>query len=627
MSPFEAAKILDLPAGVTTEHLEARFLELRRKHEDKIAKAPTPGLQAKYRESLKEITTAFETLTLASDSSALPVTKRTASNVSVVAEPGADRAASQPPGSAAPDTSARKSGGKEFLYVALLAVIVLATGGWFVMKTRAENAEKERIVAQAKAEADRVAAETVAKKQAELARVNSLKTSLRSKLAEARVDWEAHESELQDAERRANDLKSELRGLRDAPPVKKAELSAQVSSQEIYTKWLKGYLLRHPAKLARVRTEELLQADATNEAAIAAEEVFAALAEATKEIGERRTYFLEQTTALRFDSTPSGIRWILTDTYGRTQEGVTPARVEGLPLTHLIRDGITVAPFHAGVEQRGEFTLGKNSVRFVRLGWPDVVKEIGAYCEDNDMLEADFPEGSLQLTAQPTRVPFQASNALGWTATGTTPATLPAVPPGPVTVRLSRPGYQDVSGQVEVMAGKATPLALDQRTQAVSISVAESNVNIFVDDKPAGQKAVTLPDLPPGEHTLRLEVKDYRPYRTKFMVKQEGTKLNLSYSFNQLIAENITCTACKGAGLMQHQQTCTQCRGTAKVDCPSCNNGIAAYNAEGKWIMCSYCNRKGTLPCESCTGGIQRWQTTCTTCSGDGKVSQLQLSP
>ncbi len=67
MSPFEAAKILDLPAGVTTEQIEARFLELRRKLEDKIAKAPTPGLQAKYRESLQEITTAFETLTLAAD--------------------------------------------------------------------------------------------------------------------------------------------------------------------------------------------------------------------------------------------------------------------------------------------------------------------------------------------------------------------------------------------------------------------------------------------------------------------------------------------------------------------------------------------------------------------------------
>ena len=68
MSPIEAAKLLDLPADATPDQLEARFNELRRKLEDKIARAPTPGLQAKYRESLAEITTAFETLTLAADS-------------------------------------------------------------------------------------------------------------------------------------------------------------------------------------------------------------------------------------------------------------------------------------------------------------------------------------------------------------------------------------------------------------------------------------------------------------------------------------------------------------------------------------------------------------------------------
>jgi len=85
----------------------------------------------------------------------------------------------------------------------VIAVLVLAAGGWFVLKTRAENAENARL---AKAGSERV---------------NALKTSLRTKLAEARVDWEAHESKLQDAERRANELKSELRGLRDAPRLKK----------------------------------------------------------------------------------------------------------------------------------------------------------------------------------------------------------------------------------------------------------------------------------------------------------------------------------------------------------------------------------------------------------------------
>ena len=76
MTLTEAARLLEIAPDATPEQLEARFLDLRRKLEDKIAKAPTPGLQVKYRTSLAQITEAFETLTLAADSSSLPVLQR-----------------------------------------------------------------------------------------------------------------------------------------------------------------------------------------------------------------------------------------------------------------------------------------------------------------------------------------------------------------------------------------------------------------------------------------------------------------------------------------------------------------------------------------------------------------------
>jgi hypothetical protein len=52
MSPVEAAKLLEVAPDCTPEQIEARFLELRAKLEDKIAKAPTPGLKDKYRATL-----------------------------------------------------------------------------------------------------------------------------------------------------------------------------------------------------------------------------------------------------------------------------------------------------------------------------------------------------------------------------------------------------------------------------------------------------------------------------------------------------------------------------------------------------------------------------------------------
>src|SRR6478609_4570793 len=157
MTPAEAAKLLEVAPDATPEQLEARFLDLRRKLEDKIAKAPTPGLQAKYRENLATITTAFETLALAADGSALPVLHKPSA---VSSQPSAGgpapaghslgdgrslRAAAS--AAAAPAAKKKSGSGKEFMIVAVIAIAVLVGGGWFVMKTRTEA----RLAAEAKA--------------------------------------------------------------------------------------------------------------------------------------------------------------------------------------------------------------------------------------------------------------------------------------------------------------------------------------------------------------------------------------------------------------------------------------------------------------------------------------------
>ncbi|HEY0967267.1 MAG TPA: PEGA domain-containing protein, partial [Opitutaceae bacterium] len=527
----------------------------------------------------------------------------------------------------APSSARQKSGGKEFVLVAIVAVLVLAGGGWFVLKTRAENAEKARL-----------AAELVQKQQAETNRLNGLKNSLRSKLAAARLEWEAYESDLRDAERRAGELKSELRSLRDASPQKKAELSASLSAQELYTGWLKNSLLRHPAKLARVQAEEFLQSGAVDEAAAAVQELRSALDGIAGEISRRKEYFFATTAGVRLSSKPEGVKWILTDAYGRTQEGTTPASVTGLPLTHFAEGGVPVSPFTS--VPAGEFTTGKITVRFLRSGWPDVVKEATAPSGENQVIEADFPEGAVAVRSIPTGVPFkitQNGTDRGWSATGTTPATVQGVPAGgDVQVRLSRPGYSDVWQNLAIEPGKvAQTLELDHRSQPVRIKVAEP-ARILVDGKLAGTQETELSALPPGEHTLQLDAPGYPPYRAKFTVAQKATPaLSLAYSFKQLAAENITCPACSGAGSIQHHGRCNQCNGTGRRDCPDCVNGVAGY-VDGdygggvigqKMVMCSACNRKGYFICESCTNGTAYWKTTCTTCRGDGKVSKLQLPP
>ena len=409
MTTTAAAQLLDLPPDATPEQLEARFLELRRRLEEKIAKAPTPGLQAKYRASLAEITTAFETLVLAADSSLLPVLSRDDS-VSTAPEVGAKPrgpAAVSPtpaptPSRQEPKPSSRpKKGNGEFIVVTLVALVVLAAGGWWVMKTRAEKAEQTRLAAEAAAEAKAAELKRQQDAAAEADRITKLATQLRTQLAEARVTWEAYESDLRDAERRASELRSEVRGFRDGPPERKAELSALAARQDLFAQWLKAYLVRHPSKVARARAEQLLEAKAVDEAVAAVDELKAELARIEPEVKERRDYLINASARVVVLSSPLGLPYRYTDAYGRVFEGTTPGEIKGTPLTHvydLSRDDPTLL-------QAGEFVAEVAQARFFRPGWPEQTAEMRLTAEDQYVLRADFPGRPTVdcLLADPTR--------------------------------------------------------------------------------------------------------------------------------------------------------------------------------------------------------------------------------
>lgn len=301
MTPQEAAQLLELPAGATPEQIEARFLELRTKLEDKIAKAPTPGLKAKYRESLEQITAAFETLALAADGSALPVLQKQ----SPANQEPSPRSAPAP--TVASPARKAKNSSKEFAIVAVVAVLLLGAGGWFVMKTRAENEEKARIAAEAKAETelqaqlarkkaeqDRLAKE--AADQAEKERKDRLFADLRIKMAELEVSFDAIMRAESVAERALAELRSRERetaqsGVKPSITAARA-LTRQLQAQGEYLDWLRSALPLHPAKLARARAAELVAARSEDSAA----EAVAAFGEAVGELQAelaRRTPDLE----------------------------------------------------------------------------------------------------------------------------------------------------------------------------------------------------------------------------------------------------------------------------------------------------------------------------------------------
>lgn len=459
MSPADAAKLLDLPADASPDQLEARFNELRRKLEDKIARAPTPGLQAKYRESLAEITTAFETLTLAADSSTLPITQKQGSTGPGVADDARARATPTNPGPSTPaKASHRKSGGKEFVVVALIAVAVLGAGGWWVMKIRAENAEKARVAAEAiaaaeakaaaekaeqerKAEEAKLAAEAkrqaeeaekarlVAAEKAEQERQAKLMAQTSATLVNLRIAWEAAEQEERRAERRLGELRNEERNQANAAKGAAASpgllrLRAEVAAQSSYHEWIETQLGRHEAKILRAQAEAMISVRQYDQAAQIVARAEAAQAALDREIVSTRAEKLDLSGPLSINVRPAQAEWMLTDAYGAQRTGRGAVEVPEVPWGPATLE-VSLAGF-----------LPKRLEGVHRRGQPLA-------------LVAEFKPVMLRVDSDPQGAEIR----VGGQPAGNTPGTIEWAGDGRVELTLRLRGYDTFSEVLELSSG------------------------------------------------------------------------------------------------------------------------------------------------------------------------------
>lgn len=445
MTPTEAAKLLEVPADATPEQLEARFLDLRTRFEDKIAKAPTPGLKAKYRESLEQITAAFETLTLAADGSSLPVLQRqrtenegqhTAKPAASSGAPASLRVGSSTPAPAAPKT---KSGsGKEFLVVALIALAALGAGGWWVLKTRTENAaaaaEKARLETEAKLAAEKKhqadedeKVRLAAAAKAEQDRLDKLGAENQAQLANLRLAWEAVEQEVRKTERKLNDLRGDERSQantgRNTPAFRR--LQAEIAAQAAFRDWLESQVSRHQARTLRVQAEALMSARQVESAATLVAQAAEAQATLDREITTTRAQMLILDGALSVDVKPEQAQWTLTDAHGATHQGKGAQTLEKIPLGPVTLQ----AEFPGYQSQRLEGNVGRDTP--LALAW-------------------EFKPVSVRIDS----VPQGAEVRLAGKSLGKTPLAMSWDGDGPAELTLRLAGYQPATRKLALVAGK-----------------------------------------------------------------------------------------------------------------------------------------------------------------------------
>ena len=323
MTPLEAAELLQLSEHATTEARATSYDNLRRQLEDKLAKAPTPGLRDKYRSNLKLLEEAYALLNQQGDHSDLPSVQRgTAPAIRPSPNPTATPSLSN-------TTPAKKSASlREPIIVAVVALALLSAGGWWVVKIREDSTNRQR-------SEDAARAGQAAAAKAEQARMDHLQATTRTKLAELKVNAEAVDQEVRAVERKLSELRSDANTVANQTKgnesIELLELKAKLSAHEEFLNWIVPFLARHSSKIFRLQAEEMLNAHQIDDAARITSQAVEEFAKLEQEIATSRRQILATTGEVRVTSKPEGLTYRLIDRYGRKRSGKTPEMLRDIP--------------------------------------------------------------------------------------------------------------------------------------------------------------------------------------------------------------------------------------------------------------------------------------------------------
>ncbi len=158
MTAEEANQILGLPAGATAEERAALFKEQRKKLDQKLAQAPTPGLEAKYREALRRLDEAYETLAASQDNSDLPSLRpdfnepaatQNRPNAALAAASGLSAESGGKPDSTHPAPAGNGGSRKNWVAAVFVAAAVLILASWLIPFIQEKQAESEAAIKEA----------------------------------------------------------------------------------------------------------------------------------------------------------------------------------------------------------------------------------------------------------------------------------------------------------------------------------------------------------------------------------------------------------------------------------------------------------------------------------------------
>ncbi len=169
--------------------------------------------------------------------------------------------------------------------------------------------------------------------------------------------------------------------------------------------------------------------------------------------------------------------------------------------------------------------VGNHNVTLRKDGYVDAVVGVTIEYNETATLHLDLIEavGSIAVTSTPNG----AAIWLDGENTGrTTDATLTGIPAGEHTVTVRKTGYADATATVTVEHGETAPVhfGLVPPTGNIAVTSAPDGAWIFLDGTETGEVTnATLTNVPPGEHTVRLELEGYLDAEETVTVTAGGT--------------------------------------------------------------------------------------------------------
>lgn len=195
-----------------------------------------------------------------------------------------------------------------------------------------------------------------------------------------------------------------------------------------------------------------------------------------------------------------------------------------------VKANVSEAEVYVNDEKKGNTPViirslapGTYVVKVVTPSQQEVVKTVRLEAGKAVNIMADFQTtGSLSVSSDP----GSANITLDGRSIGMTPMVIKDIPAGEHTLGISKIGYSDISQKVMVKGKevKEVTVTLSAAVYAVKINSTPDKAEVFWDDASKGITPVTISDVTPGSHKIRISKEGFEDQSETIEVKTQVTE-------------------------------------------------------------------------------------------------------